>query len=125
MSTIETFPVAPDTVTVLGYHAKPTDPMWLGLDFSRAELRSRASIMLLMCGWDAPIDLHLNVPWCHPDDQPYGWEEDGCWYRVRPRPEIGKRWRGKLVKSVAIVAAPELNPPWAIEVGRAHAVKGS
>jgi hypothetical protein len=114
---IETYPVTPETVTVLGYRVRATKPMWTGLDFSRAELRSHASIMLLMCGEDAPLDLHLSVPWKHPDDPPD--EDDDCWYRVRPRAEVGKRWRGRLVKSVVIVAAPALDPPWAIEIGYA------
>lgn len=93
-------PVSPETVTVLGYRVKPDDPMWLGLDLANAEPRTQASILLMMIGEDAPEDIHLCVPWNHPDDTANGIYDD-CRYRVRPRMQAGKRWRGRLVKSVA------------------------
>ena len=79
-----TLPVSPETVTVLGNRVKPTSPAWLGLDFSRAILRERNTLSMALLGPDAPEDHHLDVPWCHPLDQPHGWR-DGAMYRVRPR----------------------------------------
>jgi hypothetical protein len=84
-----TMPVSPKTVTVLGYRVKATDPAWLGLDLSRAILREQSTAGMFLLGPDAPPDHHLDVPWCHPNDQPGGWR-DGLKYRVRPR---RKAWR--------------------------------
>lgn len=85
-----TLPVSPETVTVLGYRVKADSPAWLGLDLSRAILREQNTLELVLFGKDAaPPDHHLDVPWCHPQDQPHGWR-DGCMYRVRPR---RKAWR--------------------------------
>lgn len=99
---MERFPVSPETVTVLGYKVKATDPMWTGLDLANAEPRQQASIMLAMVGADeAPPDIHLNVPWMHPEDRARDPGDDGCRYRVRPRMEPGKKWKGRKVKSVA------------------------
>src|SRR3954462_4776661 len=97
-----TVPVAPDTVTVLGSYWTERTRAWAGLDFKRAELLTQSTLMRYVCGAEAPYDLHLNVPFMHPDDQASGHDE---WlqYRVRPRAEPGKRWQGRLVKSVAIV----------------------
>lgn len=95
-------PVEPSTVTVLGYKVKVTEPMWQGLDFDRAEPRQQASILMAMWGSkNAPQDIHLNVPFCHPEDRARGDDDDGCRYRVRPRMQIGKKWKGKMVKSAA------------------------
>lgn len=39
----------------------------------------------------APLDVHLDVPWIHPEDEAAGrtWENDQVLYRVRPRIEVG------------------------------------
>jgi hypothetical protein len=100
---MDRIPVSPDTVTVLGHKVKKDDIMWTGLFLDRAEPATQSSLMLAICGKDdAPIDIHLRVPWCHPDDRT-GTEEDynDCIYRVRPRMETGKKYKGKLVKFVA------------------------
>jgi hypothetical protein len=57
--------------------------------------------MLAICGKDAPPDIHLRVPWCHPEDRT-GTAEDwhDCIYRVRPKMQPGKRWQGQKIKSV-------------------------
>jgi hypothetical protein len=113
--TLETFPVAPDTVTVLGYRVKATDARWRGLDFNSAELRKTATAMAYFLGSAAPFDLHLNVPFCYPGEQAAAYE--GIKYRVRPQAKVGKFWQGCMVRSVAIVHAPDLDPPWALEIG--------
>jgi hypothetical protein len=98
---IERIKVEPATVTVLGYKVRATDPSWTGLDLSRAEPRTQSSIMLHICGSDeAPRDVHLNVPWCHPDDQTGSADDFDCRYRVRPRMEPGKNWKGRRVRGV-------------------------
>lgn len=98
--------VSPETVTVNGYRYKATDPAWIGLDFTTAEIRY----------WDKPPnDPRLRVPFCHPLDQPCD-EDTLCYYRVYPIAEPGKRWKRRLVESVAIEPAPEMDPPWQIRV---------
>lgn len=100
---MERVQVTPETVTVLGNRVKATDPMWVGLNLSRAEPATQSCLFLMICGPDdAPIDIHLRVPWCHPEDQD-GTDEDwnDCVYRVRPKMEVGKRWKGRVVKSLA------------------------
>ncbi len=98
---IERLPVSPDTVNVLGHRVKATDPMWTGLNLDKAEPRTQNTLMLAVCGQEeAPEDIHLAVPWCHPEDRANGAEED-CIYRIRPKMEAGKRWKGRMVKSVA------------------------
>lgn len=93
-------PVSPENVTVLGYRVKATNPMWSGLDMAKAEPRTQTTIELACFGSvAAPLDIHLRVPWRDPDDR--SCEESDCWYRVRPRMEVGKKWKGKVVKSVA------------------------
>lgn len=92
------FPVSPDTITVLGYRVKESDPAWTGLDLANAEPRVQSTMWLAIAGADeAPPDIHLNVPWKHPDDKDY----DGCMYRVRPRMESGKKWKGRKVVSAS------------------------
>ena len=81
-------PVDATTCTVNGYRYRQTEPAWTGLALSRAELRDQASIMVWIAGADAPYDLHLSVPWQHPDDGPWT-PQTGCWYRVRPKREKG------------------------------------
>ncbi len=94
-------PVSPETITVLGHRVKPTDPMWTGLDLDNAEPRTQNTLSLACFGQDeAGIDIHLDVPWCHPEDRARGHDFD-CRYRVRPKMEAGKKWKGKMVKSVA------------------------
>lgn len=114
--TVETLPVGPDTCSVNGSRYKANSPVWLGLDFSRAEIRTQSWLMVGMLGsHEASYDLHLNVPFCHPDDQPGGWE-DGTYYRVRPLMEPGRKWKGRKVSDVAIKRDDDRNPPWVIEV---------
>jgi hypothetical protein len=112
----ERYPVAPDTVTVLGCRWKATEPAWQGLDFTKARLRTQSTLMLFVVGPnDAPYDLHLDVPFCHPNDQPEGWDDETV-YRVRPIAAPGRKWRGKMVEAVAIEPAPGMDPPWQIVV---------
>jgi hypothetical protein len=95
--------VSPETVTVLGYKVKAGRPIWEGLFMDRAEPATQSTLMLAVCGpHEAPLDIHLRVPWCHPEDRD-GTDNDwnDCIYRVRPRMEVGKKWKGKMVKSVA------------------------
>lgn len=100
--TMTRVPVSPETVTVLGSRVKATDAAWLGLDLANAEPRTQNTLSLFVFGPDgAGLDLHLDVPWCHPDDQTGSPADFDCRYRVRPRMEPGKRWKGKMVKSVA------------------------
>lgn len=67
---IETLPVNPETCSVLSCRVKATSPTWRGLDFSRAVIRTQATALIAMLGRDeAPYDLHLDVPFCHPDDE--------------------------------------------------------
>jgi hypothetical protein len=76
--------------------------MWTGLNLARADLLIQATMMMCVCGHDvAPFDLHLSVPWCHPEDQT-GTDDDwnDCYYRVRPKMEAGKRWKGRMIESV-------------------------
>ncbi len=102
MAVIKRVPVDHETVTVNGSKWRATAP-WSGLCFDLAEPAVQSTLMLAICGsQEAPIDIHLNVPWCHPDDQdgtPEDWTD--CVYRVRPRMEIGKKWKGENVNFVA------------------------
>ncbi|TRD03787.1 hypothetical protein FJV76_14210 [Mesorhizobium sp. WSM4303] len=96
-------PIDPTTCTVLGYKPKNADdPLWAGLEMSRAELRNWA-------------DYHLAVPWEHPDDQARFKDDPKDWaiYRVRPAMEPGKKWKGKKVQSVGLVHA---DGAWWIDV---------
>lgn len=95
-------PVEPSTVEVLGNKVKEDSPMWRGLDLANAEPRVQSTLFLFLIGeGEAPLDIHLNVPWCHPEDQSGSPEDFDCRYRVRPRMQPRKKWKGKLVKSVA------------------------
>lgn len=98
---IERVLVSPETVTVLGYNVKANDPMWIGLDLSRAEPRQQNSLLLAIAGPHDGTDIHLNVPFVHPDDAAAGMKDEGCRYRVRPKMRVGKKWHGKTVSSVA------------------------
>lgn len=95
-------PVSPETCTVNGYRVKPTDTSWTGLDLANAEPRTQSTMMLAVVGSDdAPPDIHLNVPWCHPEDRANGAPADDCIYRVRPRMKVGRRWKGDVVRSLS------------------------
>lgn len=83
-------PVTPETVTVLGYRVKATDPAWTGLNWSDVVEREKSTLMVFVCGGadNAPDDHHLSVAWMHPNDQAAGYANDpDIWvrYRVRPR----------------------------------------
>ena len=111
------YPVAPETTTVLGSRWRTTDVAWRGLAFSHeaVELRTQSTLMLYVAGRDAPYDLHLNVPFEHPDDGPIP-DPPEMMYRVRPRAEVGKRWMGRRVTAVAIEPDAGRDPPWRIVV---------
>lgn len=85
----DTLSISPQTVTVLGYRVKPTDPAWTGLNWERdVILREQSTLMMWAIGKDAPPDHHLDVLWMHPSDQANGGTDDPdnwCRYRVRPR----------------------------------------
>ena len=91
------YKVIPKNITVNGSNVTPKHPAWLGLDMSKAEPRQQTALMLAVLGDDAPVDVHLSVPFQHPSDT----TDWGMFYRVRPRMEPGGKWRGKTVKSVA------------------------
>lgn len=77
-------PIAPANVTVLGARWTRRTRAWQGLDFTRATLRNKSSLMVALFGeQNAPDDHHLSVPFRHPDDP-----DDPVFevpYRVRPR----------------------------------------
>lgn len=100
-------PVSPETCSVLGIRVRADSPAWLGLDFSRATTATK-----LFSARPCP---HLCVPFCHPEDQPEGWDDDMI-YRVYPLMEAGRKWKGRKVISVAIEPAPDRDPPWVIVV---------
>lgn len=98
MALIESYPVAPDTVTVNGSRYRGDRAGWQGLYLDSAELLTGSL-------WSAR-DLHLEVPWMHPDDAAKmagAAPGDGWWayYRVRPIAEPGKTWRRRKVAAVA------------------------
>jgi hypothetical protein len=101
MMAVERIAVSPETVTVLGYRVKESDPRWRGLNFDRAEPRTQNSLMLVAIGPHDFEDVHLNVPFVHPEDKARGVKDDGCRYRVRPKIQAGKKWKGKLVTAVS------------------------
>lgn len=76
--------------TVLGDRWGAKSP-WVGLDFTVAKPRTQSSLMLCIAGGDAPRDIHLDVPFLHPEDAARGMEWDGTVYRVRPQWEAGDR----------------------------------
>lgn len=80
-------PVTAANSTVLGSCWPKSSPAWRGLYFDRAIVRTQSTLLRCVVGPDAPHDLHLDVPWKHPDDE----GEPDCVYRVRPRWEIGER----------------------------------
>ena len=102
--------VSPKTITVNGSRVTAKHPAWLGLDMINAEPRQQSSLMLFAVGSDTPIDVHLRVPFQHPDDT----VDSGCFYRVRPKMEVGEKWQGKIVQSVAF---ERWDGDWFIAVG--------
>jgi hypothetical protein len=82
---IERYPVAPDTIEVLGHKVKATDAAWTGLDWSRVVSAEKT---------------RLRVLWCHPDDQTGSPDDFDCVYAIYPRAEPGKRWRRRMVDDV-------------------------
>lgn len=96
-------PVDATTCTVNGSHFKASSPVWGGLKMEDAEPRVQSTLMLAVCGQeDAPVDIHLDVPFCHPADRTGDDAADfDCRYRVRPKMEPGKNWKGKKVGHVA------------------------
>lgn len=107
---VHILPVSPTTCTVLGQRAKSeADPLWAGLDLSRAEMRDYSPI----AGRAGPRDPNLGVPWCHPEDQTGSPDDFDCIYRVRPKMEAGKRWKRRLVEHVDI---QRVNGSWLIAV---------
>lgn len=120
---IARYPVAPETVTILGYAPRTArDARWAGLRWNGTEeLRTQSTLMLWVYGPDAPSDLHLNVSWRHPDDDLTD-EDADCKYRVRPRMQPGKRWKGRKVKAVSIERDATLTPPWVICVEYAQGI---
>lgn len=88
-------PVSAANCTVNGIRYKNNSPIWIGLDFVRAELRTQSTVMLYAVGQDkAPYDLHLSVPWMHPEVRPTLGADPDTWvrYRVKPRREKGARF---------------------------------
>ena len=79
------YAVTPETSTVNGYPAAP--PVWDGLRLAEAEPRTKSTLMLAAMGPNAPFDLHLSVPWCHPEYEPMSSKDCGR-YRVRPKKRI-------------------------------------
>jgi len=57
--------ITPNNSTVLGYAA---GWYWPYLRFEEAIVRQKASIAVAIAGPAAPDDLHLSVPFAHPDD---------------------------------------------------------
>lgn len=102
--------VGPKTITVNGSRVTARHPAWLGLDMSKAEPRQQSTMMLFAVGAHAPIDVHLSVPFQHPDDK----IDTGIFYRVRPKMEVGEKWQGKTVESVAFEC---WDGEWFIAVG--------
>jgi hypothetical protein len=112
------YPISPGTVEVLGSRWKADEPAWSGLAFSHPEtsVMTQSTLFLMLVGpKKAPYDLHLRVPFEHPDDGPIPDPPD-MYYRVRPRAEVGRRWLGRKVVAVDIEAAPDMDPPWRIKV---------
>ncbi len=77
----------PATCTVLGRRVSAKSAIWRGLDFSRAVPRRQSTLAMAVHGEDAPEDVHLNVPFIHPDDE----SKEELIYRVRPIWEVGDR----------------------------------
>jgi len=78
---------------VLGSSWAHKSAPWSGLDFDRAIARTKNTLAMATCGDDSWPDPHLDVPFLHPEDAARGarWEENQCWYRVRPPFEFGDR----------------------------------
>jgi hypothetical protein len=110
---IQRIPVTADNTTVLGHRVKATSPMWAGLDFDGAEPRQQNSAILAIAGPHEGLDVHLSVPFLHPEDKARGMKHDGCMYRVRPRAQVGKKFGGRKVTAVAF---EKWNGRWCIAI---------
>lgn len=97
-------PVTPRNSTVLDYPAKP---YWPRLLLDHATARVKSTLMLAIAGEDAPIDVHLSVPFLDPDleDEPI---DELPRYRVRPIVEVGDRF---WVRESAYIAPPRFGDP--------------
>ena len=93
--------------TVLCYPAKK---YWLNLRFDEAQVRSDNPVFMLATGKHVPgRDVHLSVPFAHPDDS-HRDSEDLGWYRVRPKWEVGDRlWVRETFSPVHTLAGCEFN----------------
>lgn len=108
--------------TVLGEPCGERSPAWTGLLFGHPECRARRTSTLMefvgaVAGKPAPEDIHLSVPWVHPEDAANGraWEYDQCLYRVRPRIERGDLlWVRETfcVESNFAMCDPRYHPPF-------------
>lgn len=94
--------------SVLGSSWRGKNSPWAGLDFTRAIARSKNTLAIAFFGEDAWHDPHLDVPFLHPEDAARGarWEDDQCWYRVRPPYAVGDRLYVR-----EAIAAEELSRP--------------
>lgn len=73
--------VVPGNSTVLGYNNAAD--YWSHLRFGEAISLRKSTLMLAIAGKNAPTDIHLSVPFAHPEDA-HMRSEDLGWYRVRP-----------------------------------------
>jgi hypothetical protein len=103
--------------TVLGERWGRASP-WSGLDFSRGVPRTQSSIMCYIAGADAPRDVHLDVPFLHPQDAASGMDWDGVVYRVRPQWQADETlWvrESLTVRNDGSRAVPKLVPMYAAD----------
>ena len=90
--------VGPQAATVNGSHYRTGSAVWRGLKMSEAEPRAQSAMMVAVCGADrAPIDIHLQSPFRDHDDDGL---DATVFYRVRPKMEAGKKWKGRMVDFV-------------------------
>ncbi len=106
-------PITAETSTVLGYRAKP---YWPNLHFDHAQVR-RQSLVGALAG--LPSDVHLAVPWRHPDDAWMPLEDCGR-YSVRCRWGTGQELRLKGTPRARVASVrPEQSADgvwwWAVE----------
>jgi hypothetical protein len=101
----ELVPIDHTNVTVNGSKWRAKDP-WDGLNFKRAEVREKSSLMVFLFGEaEAPPDHHLRVPWMHPEDRAAMADDPDYWayYRVRP---VKKRARFEKKRGKWLVRLP-------------------
>ena len=90
-------PVTAETSTVLGHRAKP---YWPNLYFDHAQVRRQSLVGALM---GLASDVHLSVPWRHPNDAQMPLDECAR-YQVRCRWEGGQQVRVKGVPRVRVAS---------------------